>query len=70
MSDKIVTDLYPRKFGPAGLIWTFALLAVCAIGAYAYYRQLRYGLVVTAMGIMYRGEFIFRILYSLSLLVL
>ena len=47
--DKIIADLYPQKFGKIGLIWTGILLVICAIGAYAYYRQLRYGLRVTAM---------------------
>jgi molybdopterin-containing oxidoreductase family membrane subunit len=68
--EKITTDLYPRKFGKAGLIWTFGLLIICAIGVYAYYRQLRYGLVVTEMrdyaswGI-YISNFVFFVAISL-----
>ena len=30
-------------------IWVIILLTVIAFGAFAYYRQLRYGLIVTAM---------------------
>ena len=32
------------------MIWTGTLIVICLIGAFAYYRQLRYGLVVTNMG--------------------
>jgi molybdopterin-containing oxidoreductase family membrane subunit len=70
LSDKIITDLYPKKFGKGGLLWTFLLLIICAIGAYAYYRQLRYGLTVTAMrdyvswGI-YISNFVFFVAISL-----
>src|SRR3954454_17151322 len=70
ISDKIVTDLYPRKFVKGGRIWTLFLLIVCTIGAYAYYRQIRYGLVVTAMrdyvswGI-YISNFVFFVAISL-----
>ncbi|SHH18687.1 prokaryotic molybdopterin-containing oxidoreductase family, membrane subunit [Chryseolinea serpens] len=69
-ADKIIADLYPRKFGTAGRIWTLVLLVICAIGAYAYYRQLRYGLEVTAMrdyaswGI-YISNFVFFVAISL-----
>src|SRR4030095_14960673 len=68
--EKITTDLYTRKFGKAGLIWTLGLLIICLIGAYAYYRQLRYGLVVTDMrdyaswGI-YISNFVFFVAISL-----
>src|SRR5436309_15561651 len=52
------------------MIWTGTLIALCAIGAFAYYRQLRYGLVVTAMrdyaswGI-YISNFVFFVAISL-----
>jgi Ni/Fe-hydrogenase subunit HybB-like protein len=68
--DKIIADLYPQKFGKLGLIWTAILLVICGIGAYAYYRQLRYGLRVTAMrdyvswGI-YISNFVFFVAISL-----
>lgn len=69
-SEKIINDLYPQKFGKAGLIWTITLLVICAIGAYAYYRQLRYGLGVTNLrdyvswGI-YISNFVFFVAISL-----
>ncbi|AYB35152.1 NrfD/PsrC family molybdoenzyme membrane anchor subunit [Chryseolinea soli] len=69
-SDKIIADLYPTKFGNAGRVWTFVLLVICAIGVYGYYRQLRYGLEVTAMrdyvswGI-YISNFVFFVAISL-----
>ena len=52
------------------MIWTAALILICLIGAYAYYRQLRYGLVVTNMrdyvswGI-YISNFVFFVAISL-----
>ena len=69
-SEQITQDLLPRKFGKLGMIWTGILLLVAAIGAYAYYRQLRYGLVVTNMrdyvswGI-YISNFVFFVAISL-----
>lgn len=51
-------------------IWIFILLVVIAVGAFAYYRQLRYGLIVTAMrdytswGI-YISNFVFFVAVSL-----
>ncbi len=66
----IIQDLLPQKFGKAGKIWTGILLAFCVVGAYAYYRQLRYGLQVTAMrdyaswGI-YISNFVFFVAISL-----
>ncbi|MEO7529920.1 MAG: NrfD/PsrC family molybdoenzyme membrane anchor subunit [Sediminibacterium sp.] len=68
--EQITTDLLPRKFGKRGLIWTYTLLIIALIGAYAYYRQLRYGLVVTNMrdyvswGI-YISNFVFFVAISL-----
>ncbi|HEY0676941.1 MAG TPA: NrfD/PsrC family molybdoenzyme membrane anchor subunit [Chitinophagaceae bacterium] len=67
---RIIDDLLPQKFGTRGMIWTGFLLVICLIGIYAYYRQLRYGLVVTAMrdyvswGI-YISNFVFFVAISL-----
>jgi Ni/Fe-hydrogenase subunit HybB-like protein len=69
-TDKIIADLYPKKFGLAGRLWTLLLLIICAIGVFAYYRQIRYGLVVTNMrdyvswGI-YISNFVFFVAISL-----
>lgn len=69
-SEQITQDLLPRKFGKRGMIWTGALVIICLIGLYAYYRQLRYGLVVTHMrdyvswGI-YISNFVFFVAISL-----
>ena len=69
-SDQITQDLLPQKFGKRGMIWTGILIFICLIGAYAYYRQLRYGLVVTNMrdyvswGI-YISNFVFFVAISL-----
>jgi molybdopterin-containing oxidoreductase family membrane subunit len=52
------------------MIWTGILVVLCLIGAYAYYRQLKYGLVVTNMrdyvswGI-YISNFVFFVAISL-----
>ncbi len=52
------------------MIWTAILVLICLIGAFAYYRQLRYGLVVTNMrdyvswGI-YISNFVFFVAISL-----
>src|SRR4249919_4140329 len=69
-SNPLVRNLMPRKFGPQGKIWTISLIVICVIGVYAYYRQLRYGLVVTDMrdftswGI-YISNFVFFVAISL-----
>jgi Ni/Fe-hydrogenase subunit HybB-like protein len=69
-NDKIINDLLPQKFGKAGKIWTAVLVAICLVGVYAYYRQLRYGLIVTNMrdyvswGI-YISNFVFFVAISL-----
>ncbi|CAN5831211.1 polysulfide reductase NrfD [soil metagenome] len=68
--EQITLDLLPQKFGRRGMIWTTALIIICIIGAYAYYRQLRYGLIVTHMrdyvswGI-YISNFVFFVAISL-----
>lgn len=69
-NEQITRDLLPQKFGLRGKIWTWTLIVICLIGAYAYYRQLRYGLVVTHMrdyvswGI-YISNFVFFVAISL-----
>jgi Ni/Fe-hydrogenase subunit HybB-like protein len=68
--DKITADLLPQKFGLRGMIWTGLLILICLVGAYAYYRQLTKGLVVTNMrdyvswGI-YISNFVFFVAISL-----
>ena len=67
---KITEDLLPQKFGKKGKIWTAILILFCLIGAFAYYRQLKYGLVVTGLrdyvswGI-YISNFVFFVAISL-----
>ncbi len=67
---QIISDLVPQKFGKRGMIWTLMLVAICMIGVYAYYRQIRYGLIVTSMrdyaswGI-YISNFVFFVAISL-----
>ncbi|MEX6688501.1 polysulfide reductase NrfD [Danxiaibacter flavus] len=69
-SNELLTDLMPRKFGPQGRLWVGFLLLVIIIGAVAYYRQLKHGLVVTDMrdftswGI-YISNFVFFVAISL-----
>ena len=67
---QVILDLLPQKFGLRGKIWTASLILICLIGAFAYYRQLKYGLVVTNMrdyvswGI-YISNFVFFVAISL-----
>ncbi len=68
--EKIVNDLLPQKFGRRGMIWTAGLLVICCIGAFAYIKQLRQGLVVTNMGDyvswgIYISNFVFFVAISL-----
>ena len=49
-SEQITHDLLPKQFGNRGMIWVIALVMMCLIGAFAYMRQLEYGLGVTNMG--------------------
>jgi Ni/Fe-hydrogenase subunit HybB-like protein len=69
-SEQITRELLPQKFGKRGMIWTGALILICLIGVYAWYRQLRFGLVVTNMrdyvswGI-YISNFVFFVAISL-----
>ncbi|HLF34859.1 MAG TPA: NrfD/PsrC family molybdoenzyme membrane anchor subunit [Cyclobacteriaceae bacterium] len=70
--DRIENDLMKHIGAPGRGIkfWVFVLLIVILIGAFAYYRQLRYGLIVTAMrdytswGI-YISNFVFFVAVSL-----
>lgn len=68
--EKITADLLPQRFGARGRIWIGILVFICLIGAYAYYRQLTRGLVVTNMrdyvswGI-YISNFVFFVAISL-----
>jgi molybdopterin-containing oxidoreductase family membrane subunit len=69
-SQQITNDLLPQKFGKHGIIWTATLMLIALIGAFAYYRQLRYGLVVTNMGDyvswgIYISNFVFFVAISL-----
>ena len=68
--EKITSDLLPQKFGRRGMIWTAILLFICCIGAFAYIKQLRKGLVVTNMGDyvswgIYISNFVFFVAISL-----
>src|ERR1043165_5391296 len=69
-SHELLEDLLPRKFSLSGKIWVGTLLLIVAVGAYAYYQQLRYGLIVTNMrdftswGI-YISNFVFFVAISL-----
>ncbi len=68
--EKIKSDLLPQKFGRRGMIWTAILITFCAVGLFAYIRQLQYGLIVTGMrdyaswGI-YISNFVFFVAISL-----
>ena len=68
--EKIIQDLLPRKFGTRGMVWISILLAICALGCFAYFRQLKYGLIVTSLrdyaswGI-YISNFVFFVAISL-----
>ncbi|HEY9486996.1 MAG TPA: NrfD/PsrC family molybdoenzyme membrane anchor subunit [Chryseosolibacter sp.] len=70
IQEKLYEDLLPRKFGRPGKIWVTVLVAICVVAAIAYYRQLKYGLSVTAMrdymswGI-YISNFVFFVAISL-----
>jgi Ni/Fe-hydrogenase subunit HybB-like protein len=69
-SEQITSDLLPQKFGRRGKIWTAILVLICLVGVFAYYNQLRKGLVVTHMrdyvswGI-YISNFVFFVAISL-----
>lgn len=69
-SEQITQELLPQKFGKRGMVWTGILVVIALFGLYAYYRQLRYGLIVTHMrdyvswGI-YISNFVFFVAISL-----
>lgn len=68
--ERIISDLLPQKFGIRGKLWIALLLAICAVGAYAYIQQLRKGLAVTNMGDyvswgIYISNFVFFVAVSL-----
>lgn len=69
-AEKITNDLLPQKFGRRGMVWTAGLIVVCCIGAFAYIKQLREGLIVTNMGDyvswgIYISNFVFFVAVSL-----
>jgi len=69
-SEKITSDLLPQKFGRRGMVWTATLIVICCIGAFAYIKQLREGLIVTNMGDyvswgIYISNFVFFVAVSL-----
>ena len=70
IENKIHQDLLPQQFGRAGKIWVTILVVICLVGVIAYYRQLKFGLSVTAMrdyaswGI-YISNFVFFVAISL-----
>ncbi|MFI5222300.1 MAG: NrfD/PsrC family molybdoenzyme membrane anchor subunit [Bacteroidia bacterium] len=69
-SEKIIADLYPRKFGMLGNAWTALLLVWCAVGLFAYILQLKNGLSVTGMRDyaswgLYISNFVFFVAISL-----
>ena len=70
MSEQVIKDLMPQKFGKRGFIWTAFLVLICLVGAYAYYRQLSKGLAVTNIGDyvswgIYISNFVFFVAISL-----
>ena len=69
-NERIVSDLLPQKFGRRGMIWTATLIVICSIGAFAYFKQLKNGLIVTHMGDyvswgIYISNFVFFVAISL-----
>ena len=69
-SEQITLDLLPKQFGYRGTIWVFSLVLICLVGAFAYARQLKYGLGVTNMGDyvswgIYISNFVFFVAISL-----
>lgn len=71
LSDQQITnDLLPQKFGRRGMLWTAGLIVICCVGAFAYIKQLREGLIVTNMGDyvswgIYISNFVFFVAVSL-----
>jgi len=48
-TDKLTKDLAPRKFGKAGVIWTWSLIVISVLGIIAYIDQVIKGQMVTNM---------------------
>lgn len=49
VSEKLVNDLAPKKFGRKGVIWTSSLIIISIAGIIAYIDQVRRGQIVTNM---------------------
>jgi molybdopterin-containing oxidoreductase family membrane subunit len=49
VSDKLINDLAPQKFGKKGVIWTTALIIISVAGIIAYIDQVKKGQIVTNM---------------------
>lgn len=49
ISDKLINDLAPRKFGRWGVIWTWSLIIISIAGIIAYIDQVIKGQIVTNM---------------------
>lgn len=49
VSNKLVNDLAPQKFGKVGVIWTTSLIIISIAGIIAYIDQVRKGQIVTNM---------------------
>jgi molybdopterin-containing oxidoreductase family membrane subunit len=69
-TEQITNDLLPQKFGRRGKIWIAGLIVIFCIGAFAYIKQLREGLMVTNMGDyvswgIYISNFVFFVAVSL-----
>jgi Ni/Fe-hydrogenase subunit HybB-like protein len=69
-AEKITNDLLPQRFGRRGMIWVGVLAAICCVGAFAYFKQLKEGLIVTNMGDyvswgIYISNFVFFVAVSL-----
>jgi molybdopterin-containing oxidoreductase family membrane subunit len=70
LRENVINDLRPKPFTKWGKLWVGFLLVVCAIGVYAYIKQLQDGLVVTGLrdyttwGI-YIANFVFFVAISL-----
>src|SRR6185312_3774829 len=66
----LLDDLLPKRLTTSGKLWMYFLITVMAIGAFAYFTQLKNGLIVTDMrdyaswGI-YISNFVFFVAISL-----
>ncbi|NQV53361.1 MAG: polysulfide reductase NrfD [Flavobacteriales bacterium] len=70
IAKELKNTLMPTEFGPLGKAWVVVLVMICAVGLFAYLRQLDDGLIVTGMrdftswGI-YVSNFVFFVAISL-----